>query len=159
MGYTWVYFFNNYSWKKNLNRSVDIRCLTVAFNMSLWTVKLQLGLSYRNAWINWSLLWNKICLLIFLALFRRVCLGMWKLGQWRKRCVNVSVSFPQAYNGFRVSGVSWKQCLIYRLPRWLRPKRNPVRSLIPYGLWISKILFAQTRIKVKVFFLEFLIFQ
>ena len=146
--------------KRHLNRFVDIRCLTVAFNMSLLTVKLQLGLSHRNAWINWSLLWNKISLLIFLTLFRRVCLGMRKLGQWRKRCVNVSVSFPQAYNGFRVSGVSWKQCLIYRLPRWLRPKRNPVRSLIPYGLWISKILFAQISIKVKkVFFPEFLIFQ
>ena len=146
----------------HLNRSVDIRYSIVAFNMSLLTVKLKLGLPYRNVWINWSLPWDKICLLIFLILFKRVCLGVWKLGQWRKKCVVVSVSLPQSHNGFRVS---WKQCLNLWSRRWLRPSRNLVRSLIPYGLWILKILFAQGRIKFSRFFLkierlpEFLILQ
>ena len=112
--------------------------------MSLSTVKVQLGLPYRNIWLDWSSLWNKICPLIFLILFKRVCLGVWKLGQWSKTCVVVSVSFPQSHNGFRVS---CKQYLNLWLQRWLRPSHNLVRSLIPYGLWILKVLFAQDCIK------------
>ena len=119
--------------------------------MSRLTVKLQLRLPYRNVWINWSSPWDKICSLIFLILFKRNCLGVWKLGQWRKKCVVVSVSLPQSYNGFRVS---WKQCLNLWSRRWLRPRRNLVRSLIPYGLWTLKILFAKCRIKFNSFFLK-----
>ena len=145
-----------------MNRSVDIRCSIAAFNMSLLTVKLKLGLPYRKVWINWSSRWDKICSLIFLTLFKWVCLEVWKLGQCRKKCVAVSESLPQSHNGFRVS---WKQCLNLWSRRWLRPSRNLVRSLIPYGLWILKILFAQGRIKFSRFFLkierlpEFLILQ
>ena len=62
----------------HLNRSVDIRNSTNAFNMSLLTAKLQLRLTYRNVWINQSSLWDEICLLIFLILFMRVFLGVWK---------------------------------------------------------------------------------
>ena len=133
----------------HLNHSVDIRYSIVAFNMSLLTVKLPLGLRYRKVWINWSLPWDKICSLIFLILFKRVCLGVWKLGQWRKKCVVVSVSLPQSHNGFRVS---WKQCLNLWSRRWLRPRRNLVRSLISYGLWTLKILFTKGRIKFSSFF-------
>ena len=119
--------------------------------MSLLTAKLKLGLPNRNVWINCSSPWDKIFSLIFLILFKRVCLRIWKLGQWRKKCVVISVSLPQSHNGFRVS---WKQCLNLWSRRWLRPSRNLVRSLIPYGLWILKILFAEGRIKFSRFFLK-----
>ena len=129
----------------HLNRSVDIRYSVVAFNMSLSTVKLQFELPYRNVWINWPSLWDKICSLIFLILFKSVCLGVWKRGQWRKKCVAVSVSLRQSNKIFRVS---WKQCLNLWSRRWLRPSRNFIKSSIPYGLWILKILFAQDCIKL-----------
>ena len=136
--------------KRALNHSV-IRYSIVAFTMSLLTVKLKLGLPYRNIWINWSLPWDKICLLIFL-LFKRVCLGVRKLGRWRKKCVVASVSLLQWHNGFRVS---WKQCIKLWSWRWLRPSRNFVRSLVLYGLWIFKIIFAQGRMKFSRFFSSF----
>ena len=114
-------------------------------------VKLQLGLRYRNVLTKWSSSWGKICLLMFLILFKRICLEVWKLGQWRKKCVTVSVSLPQSHNGF---WVSWKQCLNLWSRRWLRPSHNLVKSLIPYGLLILKIIFAQDRIKFSRFFWE-----
>ena len=137
--------------KGHFNRSVDIRYSIVAFNMSLLTAKLQLGLPCRNVWINLSLPWDKTCSLIFLILLRRLFLGVWKLGQWRKKCVAVSVSLPQPHNGFRVS---WKLGLNLWSWRLLRPSRNLVRSLIPCGLWILKMRFAQGRIKFRKFFLK-----
>ena len=68
-----------------------------------------------------------------------------------KKSVVVLVSLPQSPNRFRVS---WKQCLNLRSRKWLRPRRNLVRSLIPYGLWILKVVFAQCRIKFRRFFLK-----
>ena len=130
--------------------------------MSLLTVKLQLGLPYRNIWINWSSTWDKICSLIFLIFFKSVYPGVCKLGLWRKKCIVVSISLPQSHNEFTVS---WEQCLNLWLRRWLRPSRNLVSSLIPYGLWILKILLAEGRIKFSKFFFkikwlpEFLILQ
>ena len=130
--------------------------------MNLLTVKLQLGLPYRNAWISWSPPQVKIWSLMFLILLRRVCLGVWKFGQWRKKCVVVSPALPQSDNGFRIS---WKQCLNLWSQRWLRPRRNLVRSLIPFGLRILKILFVQGHVRFSRFFLkierlpEFLILQ
>ena len=97
-----------------------------------------------------------------MRLLKRVCLGVWKLAQWRKKYIIVSVSFSQPHNRFRVS---WNQCLNLSSQRWRRLRRNLVRSLVPYGLWILKILFAQGRIKFGRFLLkfgrfsEFLIFQ
>ena len=156
-------FFLGYCLKRgHLNRSVDIRYSIVAFNTSLLTVKLQLGVPYRKVWINWSSSWDRICSLIFIILFKRVCLGVWKLGQWRKKCFVISVSLPQSHDGFRVS---WKQCLNLCSRRWLKPSRNLIRSLIPDGLWVLKILFAKGLIKFSRFFLkierlpEFLILQ
>ena len=128
--------WNEGTWIVLLILDIQLLCLI--------TVKLQLGLPYRNIWINWSLAWDKICLLIFVVLFKRVCQGVWKLGHWRKRCVVVSLSLPQSHNGFRVSR---KQCL----RKQCLPGCNLVRSLIPYGLWILKILFAQGRIKLSRF--------
>ena len=60
-----------------LNLCIDIRYSIVQFNGSLLTEKLQL---------------DKICQLIFLILFRRVCAGVWKLGQVRKKCVIIYYS-------------------------------------------------------------------
>ena len=97
-----------------------------------------------------------------MRLFKRVCLGVRKLAQWRKKNIIVSVSFSQPHNRFRVS---WNQCLNFSSQGWLKHRRNLVRSLVPYGLWILKILFAQGRIKFGRFLLkfgrfsEFLIFQ
>ena len=88
---------------------------------------------------------------MFLILFKRVCLGEWKLGQRRKKCAIVSVPLPQSHNGFIVS---WKQCLNLWSQRWLNPGRNLIRSLIPYELRILKILFAQGRIKFRSLFLK-----
>ena len=125
-------------------------------------VKLQLGLRYRNVLTKWSSPWGKICLFMFLILFKRICLEVRKLGQWRKKCVIVSVSLPQSHNGF---WVSWKQCLNLWSRMWLRPSCNLVESLIPYGLLILKTLFAQDRIKFNTSFLkierlpEFLMFH
>lgn len=56
---------------------------------------------------------------------------------WTKRELLFSVSLQQSHNGLRVP---WKHCLNLCSWRWLKPSRNLVRSLIPYGLWISKIL-------------------
>ena len=54
--------------------------------------------------IRYRLVVLKISLLkLFLTLFKRVCLGVWKFEQWRKKYVIVSVSLPQSHNGFRVS--------------------------------------------------------
>ena len=92
----------------HLNCSVDIRYSIVAFNMSLVIVKLQLGLPYRNIWINWSLPWDKICLLAFLMVIS-ILKGLPRsVETWAvEKKVIVSVLLQQSHNGFRVS---WKQC-------------------------------------------------
>ena len=90
-------------------------------------------------------------MLTFLSLFKRVFLGVWKLGQWREKWVIVSSFLSPSHNGFRLS---WKQYLNLWSWRWVRPRQNLVRGLMPYGLWISKILFARGFIKFKKFFLK-----
>ena len=80
-----------------MNHFVNIRYSIVAFNMSLLTVKLKLGYKCFSSPLD------KIYSLTFLILFKRVCLGVPKPGQWRKMCVIVSVSFTQSHNRFRVS--------------------------------------------------------
>ena len=90
---------------------------------------------------------------IFLIFWKRVCLGMRKLVQWRKKCIVDSISLPHSHKGFKVS---WKQCLNLCSWRWLRPRRNLAKRLIPKGLWISKILLAQLRFKFRSFFLKVL---
>ena len=90
---------------------------------------------------------------MFLIFWKRVCLGMRKLVQWRKKCIVDSISLPHWHKWFKVS---WKKCLDLCSWRWLRPRRNLVKSLIPRGLWISRKLFAQGRIKCRSFFLKVL---
>ena len=109
----------------HLNRSVDIRYSITAFNMSLLTVNLKLGLPYRNVWINWSLPWDKICSLIFLILFKRICLGVWRLGQWRKKCV-VVLCYCQA--SIETYLVKWD---LYAKHTW---------RVFLYGGWVSELI-------------------
>ena len=112
--------------------------------MSLLTVKLQLGLPYRNVWINSSLPWDKMLFnisKIIQEVFSRSA-ETWVVEK------KVLVSSPQSQNVFRMS---WKRCLNLWLWRWLRHSRNIVRSLIPYELWISNTLAAQGRVKFSFF--------
>ena len=101
-------------------------------------------LPYRRVWVSCISLWDKMLSSMFLIFWKRVCLGMRKLVQWRKKCIVDSISLPHSHKGFKVS---WKQCLNLCSWRWLRPRRNLVKSLISRGLWISKILLAQGRIR------------
>ena len=66
-----IFFFSIISRKEGTWIVLLILYIIVTFNMSLLTDKLQLRLSYRNVWINWSLPWDKICSLMFLILFKR----------------------------------------------------------------------------------------
>ena len=54
------------------------------------------------------------------------------LVQWRKKCIVDSISLLHSHKGFKVS---WKQCLNLCSWRWLRPRRNLVKSLILRGLY------------------------
>ena len=110
-------------------------------------------LLYRRVWVSCVSLWDKLLSSMFLIFWKRVCLGMRKLVQWRKKCIVDSISLPHSHKGFKVSR---KQCLNLCSWRWLRPRRNLVKSLIPRGLWISKILLAQGRMKFRSFFLKVL---
>ena len=92
-------------------------------------------------------------------IFKRICVGERKLGQWRKKCVIVSLSLPQSNNGFtNIFKAAWNlwfdKSLNLRSQRWLRPTHNLVRSLIPYGLWISQILFDLDRTQFRRFFFK-----
>ena len=112
-------------------------------------------ITYRRAWINFVLLWDNMLSSMFLIFWKRVCLGMRKMVQWRKNCIVDSISLPHSRKGFKVS---WKQCLNFCSWRWLRPRRNLVKSLIPRWLWISKILLAHGRMKFRSFFSKVLRF-
>lgn len=45
---------------------------------------------------------TELSFLIFLALLKRFWVGVWKLGQWRKKYVVVSKSLLQSHNELRV---------------------------------------------------------
>ena len=116
--------------------------------------KLGQVLQIRTIITNWGITFVNIC--------KRFYIELRKLGQCRKKCVMVSLSLPHSHNRFKVP---WKQCLNFWSQRWLRPRRNLGRSLIPYVLWMLKKLFTQGHTKFKRFILkferlpEFLIFQ
>ena len=67
---------------------------------------------------------------MFLIFWKRVCLGMRKFVQWRKKCIVHSISLAHSHKGFRVP---WKQRLNLCSWRGRRPRRNLVKSLIPRG--------------------------
>ena len=108
---------------------------------------------YRRVWVSCILLWDKLLSSIFLIFWKRVCLGMRKLVQWRKKCIANSIYLPNSSKGFKVP---WKQCLNLCSWRWLWPRRSLVKSLIPTGLWISQILLVKGCMKFSSFFLKVL---
>ena len=63
---------------------------------------------------------------MFLIFWKRVCPGIRTLVQWRKKCIADSISLIHSHKGFKVSR---KQCLNLCWWRWLRPRRNLVKSL------------------------------
>ena len=106
-----------------------------------------------GVWVIWVLLWDKMLSSMFPMFWKRVCLGMRQLAQWRKKCIVDLISLPHSHKAFKVY---WNECVNLCSWRWLRPRRNLVNSLIPRGLWISKILLAQGRMKFRTFFLKVL---
>ena len=78
-------------------------------------------------------------------------LSLIKKGQWRKKWVVDSISWPQLHKGFNVS---WKLCLNLCSLRWLKPSLSLVISLIPLGLRISKTEFGEGRMKLSIFSLK-----
>ena len=93
------------------------------------------------------------CSSMFIILWKKV-LSRNELVSWcsGERIVN-SISLPNLHKGFKAS---WKQCLNLCWWIWLTPRHNLVKSLIPRGLWISKILFAQDHMKFRRLFLKVL---
>ena len=108
---------------------------------------------YRRVWVSCVLLWDKMLSSMFLMFWKKVSLGMRKMVHWRKKCIVDPISLPHSHKGFKVS---WKQYLNLCLWRWLRPRRNLVKSLILRGLWILKILLAQGRMKFRSFYKKIL---
>ena len=113
-----------------MNLSVDIKYSMVEIMISLLTLEWYLWLPYRRVSVSCVSLWDKMLSSMFLIFWKRVCLGMRKLVQWRKKCIVDSISLLHSQIGFKVS---WKQCLNLCSWRWLRPRRNLVNSLIPRG--------------------------
>ena len=62
---------------------------------------------------------------IFLILINRDCLADCKRGQWRRKCVVVSISRPQPHIALIQS---WKLCLNLLWHKSLKPKRNLVSN-------------------------------
>ena len=81
----------------------------------------------------------------------RVRLSLIKKGQWRKKWVADSMSWPQLNKGCTVS---WKPCLNLCSLKWLRPSLSLVISLIPLGLWISKKKIWERSYEIKHFSLK-----
>ena len=88
---------------------------------------------------------------MLLIFWKRVCQGMSKLVQWKKKCIVDAISLPHSHKGLKVF---WTQCLNLCSWRWLRPRRNLVMNVIPRWLWISKILLAQGCMKFRSFLLK-----
>ena len=105
----------------------------------------------RRVSVSCVLLWDKMLSSMFLIFWKRVCLGMRRLVQWRKKCIVDSIFLPHSHKGFKVSR---KHCRNLCSWRWIRPSRNLVKSLISRGLWISKILLEQGSMKFRDFFLK-----
>ena len=81
---------------------------------------------------------------------RRARLSLIKKGQWKKKWVAVSISWPQLHKEFIVS---WKLYLNLCSLKWLRPSLSLVISLIPLGLRISKQNLGKS-FEIKYFFLK-----
>ena len=135
-----------------MHLSIDIKYSMVEIMISLLMLEWYFWLPYRR--VSCVSLWDKVLSSMFLIFWKRVYLGMGKLIHcWeRKKYIGDSTSLPHLHKWFKVS---WKQCLNLCSWRWLRPRRNLIKSLIPRGLWISKILLARDRMRFRSFFLKY----
>ena len=113
-----------------------------------WQFWLSYQGSYRRVWVSCLSLWDKMLFLIF---WKRIFLGMRKLVPWWKKFIVDLTSLVHLHKWFKVS---WNQCQHLCSWRWLGPRRNLAKSLIPRRLWILKILLAQGRMKFRSFILK-----
>ena len=132
--------------------------LIISITILLWKEKIILlmleclsWLPYKRVWVSCVSLWDKMFSAIFPIFWKKVCLGMGKLVQWRNKWIVDSIYLPHFHKGFKVF---WMQCLNLCSWRWLWPRRNLVKSYILMGLWTSKTLLAQGNIKFRRFFLK-----
>ena len=84
-------------------------------------------------------------------IFREVDLSFKKLGQWRRKWPDVSVSLPQLQIGL---SESWKLRLSFCSQRWVKPNFNLVNNLTPLRLWQLKTVLSEGRMKFKSIFLK-----
>ena len=90
---------------------------------------------------------------MFLMVFRRVCLSVIYMGQWRRTCAVDSVSKRKLQNGFKEFG---KLCLNLCSRKWLKPSHTLVINLIPLGLWQLKRILTDGLINFRILFLKIL---
>ena len=68
-------------------------------------------------------------------IFRKVDLSFEKLGQWRRKWTDLSISLPQLQIGLNEY---WKLCLNLCSGWWLEPNLNLVNKSVTLGLWQLK---------------------
>ena len=102
-----------------------------------------------------SVTWESSLIKMFLSMLpmisRKVDLSFEKLGQWRRKWADVSISLPQLQIGL---SESWKLCLNLCSWRWLKPNLNLVNNLTHLGLWQLKTVLPEERMKFKSVFLK-----
>ena len=84
-------------------------------------------------------------------IFRKIDFPFEKLGQWRRKWADVSISLPKLHMGL---SESWNLCLNLCSRRWLKPNLNLVNNLTPLGLWQLKTVLPEGRMKFKSVFLK-----
>ena len=114
--------------------------------LEVWGVLPKSNICVRSESVKSNSLQSRLRIVL-----RRVRLSLIKKGQWRKKWVADSISWPQLHKGFIVS---WRLCLNLCYLKWLRPSLSLVISLIPLGLWISKTEFGEGRMKLSIFSLK-----
>ena len=80
-------------------------------------------------------------------LSRRFCFSLANLGQWIKKCFDVSTSKPQIEI---ILSVSKKLCLKFCSLKWLRPTQRRVRKISLFGWLTLKTLLLRGLIKSKI---------
>ena len=76
---------------------IDIKYSMVELTMSLFMLEWQIWFPYRIVWVSCVWLWDKILSSIFITFWKKVCLGMIKLVQWRKKCIVPSNFFDSIF--------------------------------------------------------------
>ena len=82
---------------------------------------------FRVKWVLSTRLLSRL-----LKLLKKVLLSLINKGQWRRKWVVDSISWPQLHKGLIES---WKLCLKLFSVKWVEPGQNLVIILIPWVLW------------------------